>query len=88
MEASSLRHALAVVAHTLNTRSDWLAVQTLREQIAQALIHAEKAMLGVVSDDDELAHAAVRLLLALEQRERERIAVETLRASVAEKRAR
>ncbi len=81
VEASSLRRALTVVANAMNQRSDWFAVQTPREQIALALQHAEKALLGVVSDGtDDLAHAAIRLLLAIEQRERDRITVETERS--------
>jgi hypothetical protein len=38
-------------------------------------------LLGVVSDGtDDLAHAAIRLLLAIEQRERDCITVETERS--------
>jgi hypothetical protein len=42
--------------------------------LAKGLVHAEKALLGVSSPDDDLAHAAVRLLLGLELRERQRAA--------------
>ena len=43
--------------------------------LAKGLIHAEKALLGVSSTEDDLAHSVCRLLLALELRERQRAAL-------------
>jgi len=82
VEANELRRALAVVArileagehtHKQGASNHWLSLSP-REHVRRAMIHAEKFILGILvdSDEDELAHAAVRLLLALERRERER----------------
>jgi hypothetical protein len=85
VEGSELRRALAVVArvleageHTHKPGADnhWLSLSA-REHVRRAMIHAEKFILGILceTDEDELAHAAVRLLLALERRERDRAGV-------------
>jgi len=79
MDAADLRLALRRIAITLN-RGDrthprggpnhWLSL-SVRDHTVKGLAHAERAMLHVASQDDELAHAATRLLLALERRERD-----------------
>ena len=49
----------------------WTKLQ-VKQHVAQGAIHAEKVLLKVPSDEDDLGHAAARLLLTLELRERSR----------------
>ena len=83
MDGTELRNAFAAIAsvllagegtHPPDSSNHWLKL-TAREHTRRAMIHAEKFILGVLvdSNEDELAHAACRLLLALKVRELNRI---------------
>jgi hypothetical protein len=96
VNASELRHAFRLIAHVLaaaehthpsGAANSWMKVP-VREHVRRALAHAERALLGVASEEDELAHAATRLLLALERREREAEGARALKATVDQRRAR
>jgi hypothetical protein len=78
MDASEVRSALRIVARVLDdgevkhppgSPTYWLAI-SMRQHSARALVHLDKFMVGAQTGEDHLAHAAARLLLALEQRER------------------
>lgn len=82
MDARELHKALRVIAgvlaageatHPPGSSNHWTQLSA-REHTRLAMIHSEKFILGILvdHDEDELAHAAARLLLALEVRERER----------------
>jgi len=86
INGADFRRALAVVAHTLNTRTDWLK-HPAREQLASAARGIEKVLLEVASDTDELAEACVHLLVALEKRERAAFDAAALREQLNQRRA-
>jgi hypothetical protein len=82
VDARELHKALRVVArvlangeatHRVGSANHWTRLSP-REHTRRAMVHGERFILGVLvdhDDTDELAHAATRLLLALELRERE-----------------
>ena len=87
MEAEEIRRTLRLVGHMLkageathppHADNHWQRVPA-REHIRRGLAHAERALLGVASDEDELTHAACRLILAIERRERDLLRLEELR---------
>ena len=83
MDARELHQALRIVAevlergeatHPADGENHWTRLSA-REHVRRAMVHGERFILGVLvdhDDTDELAHAATRLLLALEMRERQR----------------
>jgi hypothetical protein len=95
MDAAELRNALRAVArvleageatHPAGNSKHWLTL-SIRDHCRHAMTHLERSLLDVRGKDDDLAHAATRLLLALERRERDAIAVQSLRARVEQRRA-
>ena len=96
MDAAEIRNALSMVAHilTLGERSHpadsndhWLNLSA-RDHVRRGLAHADKALVSARSGEDDLGHAPVRFLLALEQRERSRNAATNLQATNQGRRAR
>jgi hypothetical protein len=77
MEGTELRLALKVVAGILkagersHAPGSWLE-DSAREHQRRAAAHLERAMLNVWQGEDELGNALVRLLMAVELRERNR----------------
>jgi hypothetical protein len=75
MEATDLRRALKVVAHILEVgershpAGSWRQ-DPPREHQRRAAAHLERALLNVWHGEDELGNALVRLLMAVELRER------------------
>ncbi len=78
MDASELRRALRTVAvilregektHPRGASNHWTNLR-VRDHGVRAMEHLTKYLVGARGDDDDLAHACVRLLLALELRER------------------
>jgi hypothetical protein len=75
MEATDLRGALKVVAGILkagersHAPGSWLQ-DSPREHMRRAAAHLERALLNVWQGEDELGNALVRLLMAVELRER------------------
>ena len=81
MDAGQLRNALRIVArileageatHPPDAPNHWLNLPA-REHAAQAIAHLDKFLVGANADEDHLAHALTRLLLAVELRARELI---------------
>ena len=94
--ASDIRRALAAVARMLNegermhprdTPTYWENVAS-REHLSKALVHGERAILGIRGEEDDLAAVCARRLMALKRRERDAAAAAALSASVAARRAR
>ncbi len=87
--ASDLRRALRSVAHRVKQLpSDWDRTPA-REYLQTALEAGERSLLQPEGSADFLALAALRILLALELQERQRLApVEDLRKQFEERRAR
>jgi hypothetical protein len=78
MDAGELRHALRIVArilaagertHPSDAANHWLKIST-REHVARAMTHLDRFLVCAYADEDHLAHALTRLLLAVELRER------------------
>jgi hypothetical protein len=78
MDAGDLRNALRIVArilaagertHPPDAANHWLKIST-REHVARAMEHIDRFLVGAHADEDHLAHALTRLLLAVELRER------------------
>jgi hypothetical protein len=78
MDAGDLRNALRIVArilavgertHPPDATNHWTRLSA-REHAARAIAHLDRFLVGANPDDDHLAHALTRLLLAVELRER------------------
>ena len=94
MDAGELRNTLKIAAAVLargerpaTSPEHWQAL-TVRQHVAHALQHLDKYVVNANSGVDDLAHALVRLLLAVELRERQRAALEVLRTAAEQRRAR
>ena len=79
MTAGDLRLALAGAAKILeqgerpaDSPTHWSKV-SIHAHLARAIIHLEKTILAVPSDEDDLMHALCRVLFAAELRERAQI---------------
>jgi hypothetical protein len=77
MTSADLRRALRVVASIIEAgeeshpRDAWLQLP-IKEHLAKGARHLEKVLLGVRSDENDLANAILRGLMALELRERQK----------------
>jgi hypothetical protein len=73
--SGDLRLALRVIAGIIEAgekshpRDAWLRVP-IKGHLARSAVHIEKALLGVRSDEDDVANGILRGLMALELRER------------------
>jgi hypothetical protein len=95
VDAGELRKALRKVAHILEvgdanhpvSAPNFWQKLPVREHLRRAMVHLERSLLDVRGRDDDLAHAATRLLLALELRERDAIAAQSLKDTIDRRRA-
>jgi len=70
MEAFELRNAFRVIAELVKGNHEHAWALSVRAHIAAASVETEKALLDIHDGTDHLATATLRLLLALEVRER------------------
>jgi hypothetical protein len=75
--SADLRLALRVVAGIIeegeksHPKDAWLELP-IKSHLARSAVHIEKALLGVRSDEDDLANGILRGLMGLELRERQK----------------
>jgi hypothetical protein len=78
MDVTELRRALVIAARVLRRgdethppgASNHQERLPVREQVRHALVHLERHICGAQSVEDEVVQALIRLLLAVERRER------------------
>ena len=82
VDGAELRNALRIAADVLargerlSASPDHWQALTTKQHAARAIAHLDKFLVNANSGVDDLGHALVRLLLAVEQRERQQISLE------------